>query len=189
MKKRRLIEVIPELKDYYSIDINGKIYSDNSGEMKTRNCADTKYQIVNLTLKSGKKRTYRLHRLVMMAFAPIDNMDAMEVNHKDGNKLNNKFENLEWCNASYNQKHAFSLGLQKPRCGETSNFAKLSSQDVNKIFEMKEQGYTQEQIAKYVNCSRANISYILNQKTWQIGDSTTIPKWDQESSDSEIGNS
>lgn len=82
--------------------------------MKTRNRAGTEYQIINLTLESGKKKTYKLHRLVMMAFEPIENMEQMEVNHKDGNKLHNSLDNLEWCTASYNQKHAFHLGLQKP---------------------------------------------------------------------------
>lgn len=157
--------------------------------MKTRNRAGTEYQIINLTLESGKKKTYRLHRLVMMAFEPIENMDNMEVNHKDGNKLNNSLNNLEWCIASYNQKHAFQLGLQKPRRGEASNFAKLTSTDVDMIFKMKEQGYTQKQIAGLIGCSCSNISYILNRKTWQINSSTTISKGEQESSDSEIGNS
>lgn len=142
--------------------------------MKTRNRAGTEYQIINLTLESGKKKTYRLHRLVMMAFQPVDNMEDMEVNHKDGNKLNNSLDNLEWCTASYNQKHAFQLGLQKPRRGEVSNFAKLTSADIDIIFKMKEQGYTQKQIAEFIGCSCSNISYILNRKTWQINSSTTI---------------
>lgn len=157
--------------------------------MKTRNRAGTEYQIINLTLESGKKKTYRLHRLVMMAFEPIENMENMEVNHKDGNKLHNSLDNLEWCNASCNQKHAFQLGLQKPRYGEASNFAKLTSADIAMIFKMKEQGYTQKQIAGFIGCSCSNISYILNRKTWQVSGSTTISNGEQESSDSEIGNS
>jgi len=45
---------------------------------------------------------FRIHRLVLMAFDPIENMEEMHVHHKDGIKKNNKLENLEWID---NRKH------------------------------------------------------------------------------------
>lgn len=55
-----------------------------------------------------------VHRLVATAFIP--NPDELpEVNHLDGNKLNNRVSNLEWCSRSSNQLHAFATGLSKPR--------------------------------------------------------------------------
>jgi hypothetical protein len=65
---RRLKEFIPEIRDYYTITSEGKIYSDNSGEMRTRNKKNTTYQLVNLVMEDGKKKTFKIHRLVMMAF-------------------------------------------------------------------------------------------------------------------------
>ena len=135
--------------------------------MKTRNKKGTEYQIINLTLVDGKKKTFRLHRLVMLAFKPIENSEQLEVNHIDGNKLNNRLDNLEWCTSSENQIHAFQNGLQKARTGERSNFSKLSKEDIKIIFKMREQGFTQQEIADKVGCTRSNISYILNKKTWQ----------------------
>lgn len=45
--ERRIAEFLPEIKDYYTITDEGKVYSDNSGLMKTRNKGSTQYQIIN----------------------------------------------------------------------------------------------------------------------------------------------
>lgn len=135
--------------------------------MKTRNRAGTDYQIINLSKLDGSKRTFRVHRLVMMAFNPVENMDELEVNHIDGNKKNNKLENLEWCTASENQIHAFKTGLNKSRRGEESNFSKLTNDDVKKVFELREKGLLQREIAEIVGCTRSNISCILREKSWK----------------------
>lgn len=168
MEKRRIHDFLPEIKDYYTITSEGKVYSDNSGLMKTRNKPGTEYQIINFSTIDGKKKTFRLHRLVMLAFEPIKDSKNLEVNHKDGNKLNNKLSNLEWCTASENQRHAFNTGLQKARKGKSSNFSKLNENDIKTIFELRKNGLTQQQIANIVGCTRSNISYILNKKTWQV---------------------
>lgn len=138
--ERRLHDFLSEIKDYYTVTDQGLFYSNNSGLMKTRNKGNTEYQIINFMKEDGKKKTYRAHRLVLMAFHPIENMDEMEVNHIDGDKTNNKLENLEWCTSSENQKHAFKIGLQKARKGSASNFAKLSEQDIEEIFKLRSKG-------------------------------------------------
>ena len=63
-------------------------------------------------LKDKKQKTLRIHRLVMEIFNPIN--ITMQVNHIDGNKLNNNIDNLEWCTDSDNKKHAYKIGLMKP---------------------------------------------------------------------------
>lgn len=167
MKERRISEFL-DVKDYYTINENGEIYSDNSGLMKTRNKGKTNYQIINFQMNDKRKQTFMVHRLVLMAFDPLDNQEELEVNHIDGNKENNKLDNLEWCTSSENQIHAFHTGLQKPRRGEESNFSKLKECDIKKIFELRKEGKTQKEISELFNCTRSNISYILNNKTWQV---------------------
>lgn len=68
---------------------------------------------VNLTLMvNHKKRSYRLHRLVALLFIP-NTLNKPQINHKDGNKLNNCINNLEWVTAKENVAHAFRTGLTK----------------------------------------------------------------------------
>lgn len=59
----------------------------------------------------GGKTTLFVHRLVARAFCEGYD-DHLEVNHKDGDKLNNAADNLEWVTGSQNHKHAFALGLK-----------------------------------------------------------------------------
>ena len=70
-----------------------------------------KYNIVILR-KNGQNKTFYIHRLVAKAF--IDNINNYpEINHKDGNTINNNVKNLEWCNRSYNIKHSYRILKRK----------------------------------------------------------------------------
>lgn len=71
--------------------------------------------------KNGKQYDFFIHRLVAIAFIPKVN-GKTEINHKNGNKLDNTIDNLEWCNRSENISHAVDNGLRKlKRVGQYKN--------------------------------------------------------------------
>ena len=60
--------------------------------------------------KNKKCRNYQIHRLVALTYIPNPE-DKLQINHKDGNSLNNHVNNLEWVTASENIRHGIRLGL------------------------------------------------------------------------------
>lgn len=90
-------------------DVNGKLYNLKGRVLKLS--ISNGYLSLNLNNK-GKKR-FCVHRLVAETF--LDNPENKpEVNHINGNKLDNRLANLEWCTKSENTLHAYSIGLMTP---------------------------------------------------------------------------
>lgn len=108
----------------YLITDDGKIYSliNRGGKVRQfpeplkTSLSRSGYFSVVLTFEENgdKKRVCAyVHRLVAEKFIPNpDNKPC--VNYKDGNKTNNRLENLEWVTKSQNDLHAFKTGLRKP---------------------------------------------------------------------------
>lgn len=67
--------------------------------------------------KNNILTTFKVHRLVAQAFIPNPN-NYPQINHIDGNKKNNRVENLEWCTNSMNQIHAYSNNLNQGARGK-----------------------------------------------------------------------
>ena len=72
------------------------------------------YLHVTLHMEDGRIKQVGIHRLVAEHFIP-NPYHYSQVNHKDGNKENNRVENLEWCSAKQNMQHALKNNLCKGR--------------------------------------------------------------------------
>ncbi len=87
------------------------IFYGNKPRILKKSKTTTGYYKVEL-YKNKKRKSVRVHRLVAMAFIP--NLEGKpNINHKDGNPLNNNMDNLEWCTQRENVMHAIESGLKK----------------------------------------------------------------------------
>lgn len=118
---------IPSLGGVYAATADGRIFSVGrvitvAGHMqKTRTIKErelaTRIDIrgyVQCSASFGNKtRHYRVHRLVLEAFDPVEGMEFLDVNHKNGIKTDNTLENLEWLTRGENHRHRYSVLGQK----------------------------------------------------------------------------
>lgn len=94
----------------YFITTNGKCKNQKTNRWLKGQISKNGYLTYNLKIdKNTSKRLYA-HRMVAETYIPIIK-GKTEVNHKDGNKLNNTIENLEWVNSKENKQHALKAGL------------------------------------------------------------------------------
>lgn len=86
------------------------------GKMLKPTLHKTNYYIVTLR-NSGIQKVSKVHQLVMNTFNPKPSNQKLEINHIDGDKKNNRLENLEWCTHKENLQHASKhhlLSLYRP---------------------------------------------------------------------------
>lgn len=100
------------IKDYegkYYVTSQGDVVNAKGDTLKPTINKKIGYKTVSLW-KNNKGSSKTIHRLVALAYLPNPN-NLPEVNHIDGNKLNNHVDNLEWVTRSENMIHAYSIGL------------------------------------------------------------------------------
>lgn len=96
----------------YLITLDGKVFSLYTMKFLKSKVTNAGYQQIQLFSGKGNHKDFSIHRLVAEAY--IQNTENKpQVNHMDGNKLNNLACNLEWMTASENQQHCSDMGLRK----------------------------------------------------------------------------
>lgn len=95
----------------YLVSDEGRVKNHITGRVLKSSLDSYGYPQVVLS-NNGVKKAHLVHRLVAKAF--VDGRDeSRQVNHRDGNKRNNRFSNLEWTTASENTLHAYANGLAR----------------------------------------------------------------------------
>lgn len=113
-----------------------------------------------------KRKVYAAHRLVAMAFIP--NPDGKpSINHINGDKRDNRVENLEWCTHLENMQHASRGGRMVAMKGEENPASKLTGRDVVAIRRMyATSGKTQKQIGQMFGVSQRMVCLITRREKW-----------------------
>ena len=91
----------------YEVDTNGVVYGKNGKPLKY-SLNHNGYCIINFYI-NHKRTGFGIHTLVAKQFIPNDDTNKNQVNHKDGNKINNNIENLEWVTPKENTKHSIEI--------------------------------------------------------------------------------
>lgn len=135
---------IPGFEGLYAVTTNGVVYSlprKQRKKLKVMTPIDNTlegYLRVRLS-RDGKSALYYIHRLVAETYIPNPEKKPM-VNHIDGNKANNRKENLEWVTGQENRDHAFHLGLYPAQ--------KIASSQKLEVYELVQQGMDVAEVAQ-----------------------------------------
>lgn len=171
--------------DKYELNTNGEIRHKRLQRLLNCNDPDNHKGYVRVTLHhNGRQVTKNLHRLVIETFKGLNDK---EVNHKDGNKLNNALSNLEYCDRVENAKHAANKSLYKK--GDKVHTALISNKEVHEICRMLALGYKTKYILKNMKFPNNNkyrniIRRIYDRSAWRaisdlyVWDSMIIPEVD-----------
>lgn len=149
----------------YQVSNYGRVISLNFGgkgipRERKRVLSSSKYYHVALS-KNGERETRLVHVLVATAFIPNPE-NKPQVNHIDGNKENNRADNLEWVTCKENIDHAIRTGLKKPsgkggRCGGRSKSTKITVLQYDYSGNLICGWNSQEEAAKAMGCSQSSI--------------------------------
>lgn len=149
-------EVIKDVVGYegtYGVTSHGRIYGYKSRKWLSPRISYRGYYLIRL-LKDRVPHEHSLHRVVGQAFIP-NPKDKPQINHIDGNKLNNHVDNLEWCTASENMQHCQEQGLNK--C------LKLSAAQKKEIKELyASRSYSLSQLGEMYGVTHQNIWYLVH---------------------------
>lgn len=140
----------------FKATINGQIIGKRGLPLKGRidRCG---YHEVVLS-ENGKSKSWLVHRLVLSTFVPVERMDQLDVNHRNGTKIDNRLENLEWCTRSENTRHSYQNGLQAKVTNQHGTYRTLGEQDFDIIRDLHHRGYLDKEIAAEIGCSRGLVS-------------------------------
>lgn len=128
-----------------------------------------------LTLDVSGVGRFTAHRLIAQAFIPNPE-NKPEVNHKDGNKLNNRVDNLEWVTPVENMRHAITTGLKTFKSGQDHHRTALTTAEIEACVKLHDDGKSYREISSKFGVDRKTVSKHVDQYRRSTECSETIPQ-------------
>lgn len=167
-------EVWKKIKSFHNYQVSN--YGNIRRKLKTNSFHYLKPQISNFGYniiglrKNNKFYHIFVHRIVLSVFSnsgKITYKNRLQVNHKDGNKLNNHISNLEWVTSSENRKHALNLGLAKITVGEQCSWSKLTNKSVKKLRKIYSKGnISMKKLGEKFGITNETVHGIIHKRYW-----------------------
>jgi hypothetical protein len=148
--------------DTYEVSNAGNVRRVGASKTRALGTNNARYRNVTLCNK-GTTRMVLVHRLVCIAFHG-EPPPGHVVNHKNGNRSDNRAENLEWVTVSENCRHAMRNGHG---VGERHSQAKLCAASVSLIRCLYSHGASQYDLAEWFGVHQANVHRVVTGKSWK----------------------
>lgn len=163
-----MIEQWKTITDFNNFLISnfGRLKNDKTGRILKQTKMKSGYLTVSVKPngKYSKCKTFKIHQEVARAF--IENIQNKPViNHKDGNKLNNHFLNLEWVTSSENTIHAYEHSLMIETKGMLNGNSILTDDNIK--FISNNPHMKNIELAEIFNVHRSTIYKVRNKINWK----------------------
>ena len=150
-------------RELYQISNLGRVRRKDNFKVLKPLSISKGYKGVRLYETKDKARTKKIHRLVAEYFIP-NPLNLPQVNHKDGNKSNNRIDNLEWCSNEFNMNHAIMNKLIK--LGEQRPCSKCTEKSLLLLQRLIECSFTIKQLSIIYCISKNSMKEIIRGKTY-----------------------
>jgi len=161
------------LFDGYLVNECGEVVSIHTGKVKKQQTDPKGYKRVQLLINK-EQFSVLVHRMVGIAFLGEPPDDKNTINHKDGNKANNHYSNLEWCSYKENEHHKIHV-LKTGSQGENNGTAKITrsiAEEIRKVLlplkiRTRKRNLAQQELMEKYDLQQPHIWLILNNKLWK----------------------
>lgn len=144
----------------YDISSKGRIYDKYKRTFVSYSIDKDGYFMASIHIEENNigYKKIRVHRFELLSFDFNPNYMNLQVNHKNGNKQDLDINNLEWITPIGNTRHGWDTGLNN-NIGINNGVGKYTDQDIHKICQLVDQGYSNADI-----CTMFNIMDTPNRK-------------------------
>jgi hypothetical protein len=171
-RKVNTLVTLHNIRDYYELHTFADgyigVFSERSNKYILPHIGKKRSTYFKYSFRTNENKTKQIFMHRLIGFAWLDGWDIDKfIDHKNGDKLQNRIENLEWVTYQENIRRAIVNGLWSMNVTNS-----LSHDQIEIIFKMVELGFNETIIAKKFGVTQPCISQILNGKRWKTHPST-----------------